>query len=306
MSIAAIERLIVGLYAVAIPTFLVCIALEVRLHRQKPIGRGYHRADARTSLSLGILMVVGSTLLRTTIVAFHTWCYQFRLLELPVGAAWVWPLAIIADDFAFYWYHRVHHRVRLFWAIHGNHHSSEYYNFATALRQPVLAWITAPLFFAPLALLGIHPLVMMTAQAISLFYQFFLHTERIGRLGPLEWVLNTPSHHRVHHGKNLPYLDKNYGGILIVWDRLFGTFEAEGEPVRFGLTHVVPVDKGVLHAFSHELVDLARDVVTARSLRRALGFVFGPPGWGKGETTEDLQRRQQRQQKARTDATIPE
>ncbi len=288
MSVEQIQRLIVGLYAVAVPTFVVCMLLEVRLQRRRPIGRGYDLADARTSLALGILMVVGSALMRTTILAVHTWFYRYRLFDLPVGAAWVWPLALLGDDFAFYWYHRVHHRVRLFWAIHGNHHSSEYYNFATALRQPVLAWLSAPLFFAPLALVGVHPMVMMTAQAVSLFYQFFLHTERVGKLGPLEWILNTPSHHRVHHGKNLQYLDRNYGGILIVWDRLFGTFEEEVEPVRFGLTHPVPVERGILHAFWHELVSIARDVRSAGALGRALGFVFGPPGWGHGETTAEL------------------
>lgn len=293
MSVEAIERLIVVLYAVAVPTFLVCIAVEVWLYRKgRPIGHGYDFVDARTSISLGILMVIGSTLMRTTILAVHTWFYRHRLFELPLGGAWVWPLALVGDDFCFYWYHRVHHRVRVFWAVHGNHHSSEYYNFATALRQPVLAWLTAPLFFAPLALLGVHPLVMVTAQATSLLYQFFLHTERVGKLGPLEWIFNTPSHHRVHHGKNTRYLDKNYGGILIVWDRLFGTFAEEdpaAEPVSFGLTH--PLAKpGALYAITYELADIGRDVAAAGSLRRALGFLFGPPGWGKGETTEDLQR----------------
>ncbi len=289
MTVEAIQRLIFYIYAVAVPTFVVMMALEIRAQRRRPIGRGYDRKDAQTSLALGVMMVVGSAITRTTILAVHTWFYQHRLFDLPLGGAWVWPLALVGDDFCFYWYHRVHHRVRVFWAIHGNHHSSQYYNFATALRQPVLAWLSAPLFFAPLALLGIHPLMMMATQAMSLLYQFFLHTERVGKLGPLEWVLNTPSHHRVHHGKNALYLDRNYGGIFIVFDRLFGTFQEEeaATPVEFGLTH--QLDRpGILHAFWHELVDIARDVAAAP--RRALGFVFGPPGWGKGQTTAELQR----------------
>ena len=118
-------------------------------------------------------------------------------------------------------------RCALLWAAHVNHHSSQHYNLSTALRQPLLTPFTGPVFWAPLALLGFPPWMILTAQAWSLLYQFWLHTEAIDRLGPLEWILNTPSHHRVHHGKNVPYLDKNHGGILIIWDRLFGTFARE-------------------------------------------------------------------------------
>ncbi len=144
---------------------------------------------------------------------------------MPADRWWTYVVLFLADDFAYYWFHRIHHEVRVFWASHVVHHSSQHYNLSTALRQ---TWtpMTALPFWAGLALLGFQPWMILTQQAISLIYQFWIHTERIGRLpAPIEYVFNTPSHHRVHHGSNEIYLDRNYGGILIIWDRLFGTFQ---------------------------------------------------------------------------------
>jgi sterol desaturase/sphingolipid hydroxylase (fatty acid hydroxylase superfamily) len=149
---------------------------------------------------------------------------------------WTYALLFLADDFAYYWFHRIHHEVRVFWASHVVHHSSEHYNLSTALRQ---TWtpMTALPFWAPLALLGFPPWMILTQQAISLIYQFWIHTERVKKMPAwFEFFFNTPSHHRVHHGSNEVYLDRNYGGILIVWDRLFGSFQGETERVRYGLT----------------------------------------------------------------------
>jgi sterol desaturase/sphingolipid hydroxylase (fatty acid hydroxylase superfamily) len=180
-------------------------------------------------------------------------------------------------DFAYYWFHRLHHEVRVLWASHVPHHSSQRYNLSTALRQSWLTPLTGPVFWAPLLLVGFSPAMVLTAQAWSLLYQFALHTEAVGRLGPLEWVLNTPSHHRVHHGSDAGYLDKNYGGIFIVWDRLFGTFAAEAQRVTYGLTRNVGSFHPLRIAF-HELAATATEVWGAGSWRRALHAVIGRPG----------------------------
>jgi sterol desaturase/sphingolipid hydroxylase (fatty acid hydroxylase superfamily) len=172
--------------------------------------------------------------------------------------------------------------VRVFWASHVVHHSSEHYNLSTALRQ---TWVpmTAFPFWIPLALIGIPPWMIILEQAISLTYQFFIHTERVGTLPrPIELVLNTPSHHRAHHGANTIYLDRNYGGIMIVWDRLFGTFQRETERVRYGLTTNLATHNP-LQVATHEYVAIARNVRRATGVREALGYMFRGPGWRPGE-----------------------
>jgi sterol desaturase/sphingolipid hydroxylase (fatty acid hydroxylase superfamily) len=178
------------------------------------------------------------------------------------------------------------------WAAHVNHHSSKHYNLSTGFRQTVLTTLTSPVFWAPLPLIGFSPALVLIAQSWSQIYQFWLHTESVGKLGPLEWVMNTPSHHRVHHGKNHRYLDRNHGGIFILWDRLFGTFEPERERVVFGLTKDVDsFHPGVL--LFHEVADMTRDVRTAPGLRAKLGYVFAPPGWshdGSSQTASELRK----------------
>lgn len=279
-----------NLVAYAIPAFLGLLALEILWSRKRGLGL-YEARDTAASLTMGVgneLLLVAT---KGAVFGVYVVLWQLSPLELPV-VWWVWPLAILGDDFCYYWFHRAHHEVRCLWAAHVNHHSSQRYNLATALRQSWTTPFTAPLFWAPLALLGIHPMMILTAQAVSLLYQFWIHTELIDRLGPLEWVLNTPSHHRVHHGANAQYLDRNYGGILIVWDRLFGSFEPEGEKVRYGITHQLTTFNPIRIAF-HEWTDIARDVARARTWRERLGFVFGPPGWSpdSGAGTSALLRR---------------
>ena len=166
--------------------------------------------------------------------------------------------------------------MRLLWAAHVSHHSSERYNLSTALRQTLLTTITSPIFWMPLALVGFSPWMILIAQSWSQLYQFGLHTEAVTKLGPLEWVLNTPSHHRVHHGKQPRYIDKNHGGIFIIWDRLFGTFEPEGERVQYGLTRDIRTNN-VWTILFHELSDIARDARAATTTRAKLAAVFGRP-----------------------------
>jgi sterol desaturase/sphingolipid hydroxylase (fatty acid hydroxylase superfamily) len=189
-----------------------------------------------------------------------------------------------AEDFVYYWWHRASHEVRLLWAAHENHHSSRHYNLSTALRQSWTTPFTTVPFYVFLPLLGFHPFMVATQVGVSLLYQFWLHTELVGRLGPFEWLFNTPSHHRVHHGTNLEYLDRNHGGILILWDRLFGTFEPERAPVRYGLTKNIDTFSPFRIAF-HEWASMARQAWSGRGLREALGYVLLPPGWSPDGST---------------------
>jgi sterol desaturase/sphingolipid hydroxylase (fatty acid hydroxylase superfamily) len=210
------------------------------------------------------------------------------LFDLGSGPL-VFAAALLADDFFYYWFHRLHHEVRFLWAAHVNHHSSRHFNLSTALRQ---SWttFTSPLFYLPLPLLGFDPLLVITVHSVNLLWQFWIHTELIGRLGPLEAVLNTPSHHRVHHGRNVQYLDRNHGGMLIVWDRLFGTFEQERERVDYGLTKNLESFSPWEIAF-HEWRAMLRDARRAGSLGDALRTLLLPPGWsrdGRTRTAREL------------------
>ena len=185
---------------------------------------------------------------------------------------------MIGWDFSYYWHHRFEHEVRILWACHVNHHSSRYYNLSTALRQP---WTPiAVVFFYPVwALFGVAPWMIMVSGGLNLVYQYWVHTEAIERMPSwFEAVFNTPSHHRVHHGSNAEYLDKNYGGILIVWDRFFRSFEPEREPVMYGLTKNIETYSLVAIAF-HEYAAIARDLRRARGLRDRLGILFRGPAW---------------------------
>jgi len=279
------------------PFFLVLLAIELVATRgRREAGgraiRGYERRDAVASVAMGLGNVVISLGTKLVVLAAYTALYQLRIFELG-NAGWVWALAFLGDDFCYYWFHRASHEVRFLWAAHENHHSSRYYNLSTALRQSWTTPLTGPVFWAPLALLGIPPLMIFTAMSVSLVYQFWLHTELIGKLGPLEWLFNTPSHHRVHHGRNVQYLDRNHGGILILWDRLFGTFEPEGEPVDYGLTSNIHTFNPLRIAF-HEWRTMFREVARADSLGEALGAIFAPPGWsadGSTLTAHQLQGR---------------
>jgi sterol desaturase/sphingolipid hydroxylase (fatty acid hydroxylase superfamily) len=276
--------------AYSVPVFVALMIGEMFLRRARG-GRGYERRDTLASLVMGLGNVAVHGLLKTTTFGFSVWLSQFALFDLTHGW-WIWLLLIPAEDLCYYWFHRGHHEIRLLWAAHVNHHSSRHFNLSTALRQSWTTPLTGPIFWAPLPLLGFAPVHILTAQAVSLVYQFWLHTEHIGRLGPLELIFNTPSHHRVHHGRNVEYLDRNYAGIFIVWDRLFGTFEPERAPVDYGLTRNLATFNPFRVAF-HEWVAILRDVVRARSIRARLGFLLAAPGWspdGSSRTARELQR----------------
>lgn len=276
----------------AIPAFIGLMGAEAVVARAR--GEDVYRdvRDARTSVAMGVVNVAGEMVMKRLTRAINHWCYEHRLIDLPLQGAARQAALIVLDDFLYYWFHRYHHEVRLFWAAHVNHHSSERYNLSTALRQSwATPWTKIP-FFAPLALIGFTPQEIERAHQVNLLYQFWVHTELIDRLGPLEDVLSTPSHHRVHHGANLDYLDRNYGGIFIVWDRIFGTFERErdDEPVRYGILHNLGT-YDLWTAEMHEFAAMLRDVVSASDLREALMSVWGPPGWsadGSSRTVEEM------------------
>ena len=227
----------------AIPFFLLTVTLEVfalrhaaHEHDDDPSAPiGYDAKDSSTSMTMGVGHLFVAYAWKLVLLFVYAGIYTLSPFQLSASDWWVWVLLFFADDLAFYAYHRSHHRIRVFWATHVVHHSSQHFNFSTALRQD---WspFTGSMFWLPLALF-FPTWMIFVAMSWSLIYQFTLHTEVIDKLPrPIEWFWNTPSHHRVHHGSQEQYLDKNYGGILIIWDRIFGSFEPEAERVRYGLT----------------------------------------------------------------------
>lgn len=223
--------------ALAVPIFLVATLAEAWIARRR--NRDFFAfGTALSDLACGSVYQAGALLFELLFLAAYAWLFEHaRFITWDEGSPWPWILGIVGVDLLFYWWHRVSHVVNVLWAVHGVHHQSEDYNLAVALRQPLFEPITWFVFYAPLALLGVSPLVYLAAYGINRFYQFWIHTRVVDK-GPawVEWLLNTPSHHRVHHGVNAQYLDKNYGAVLIVWDRLFGTFEPEVEEPIYGTT----------------------------------------------------------------------
>lgn len=252
----------------------------------------YQASDSFVSVVLALTYAATIALSAATILVALYWVRQYAFFEIDwAGSVAFIIAAYVIVDFAFYWYHRAIHEVRFGWAAHVNHHSSQYYNVGTALRSSFVETWLEPLMLVPVVLLGIDPIMAIALMSINHLYQYWLHTRHIGKLGPVEWVMNTPSHHRVHHGSNLQYCDKNYAGTFIIWDKLFGTFEPEVEEPVYGIRYQLESRNPVTVIF-HEWVAIARDLKTARSAYEALGMVFGPPGWkadGTGETTRAMQ-----------------
>jgi alkylglycerol monooxygenase len=218
--------------ALAIPFFFLLMGIELLAARKRGV-RLYRFADAVVDLSCGMTQQILVVFEVGILVAIYNWLYQHRFCTLPGWAGWL--VAFFAVDFVYYWWHRWSHEVNVLWAVHSVHHQSEDYNLAVALRQAVLSvWTLFP-FHLPLALLGVHPVTFLIVDSLSTLYQFWIHTELIGKLGWFEWIFNTPAQHRVHHAINPRYLDKNYAATLCIWDRIFGTFEEEREQPVYGL-----------------------------------------------------------------------
>ncbi len=271
----------------AIPGFVLLLVLEAALAARMRLDL-YELPDTAASISMGLGMLLIGLATKPPIFLLYTFLHKFAIFHLGY-AWWVWALAFFADEFSYYWFHRTSHECRLFWASHVVHHSSQRYNLGTALRQSWTGSLTGWVFWLWMPLVGFTPVMVMTMQAVSLIYQYWIHTELIRSTGPLEGILNTPSHHRAHHGSNPRYIDRNHGGTLIIWDRLFGTFEPETEHVRYGLTTNIATYNPFRIAF-HEWADIAHDVRHARTWHQRWKYVFGVPGWKPQESATVMEQ----------------
>ena len=286
----------------AIPLFVVLMLVEMVLVKRRRRG-AYEWHDTGASLALGFGSTVAGALAAAPVAAMAAAVFQYRLFDVPL-AWWAFLLCFLLDDLAYYAFHRSAHRVRWFWASHVIHHSSQHYNLSTALRQTWTGFFSLSfLFRLPLFLIGFPPAMVVFCAGLNLVYQFWIHTEQVGRLPRwFEAMMNTPSHHRVHHATNPRYLDRNYAGVFIIWDKLFGTFEPErpDEPPRYGIIRNL-ASFNPLWAAVHEWVGIARDAARARTPRDLFGVAFGPPGWkpdGPGDTADAIRAEWQAREKA--------
>ncbi|MXO86154.1 sterol desaturase family protein [Altererythrobacter aurantiacus] len=267
----------------AIPVFVLLIVAEM-MWAYRRNRHAYEPRDTFTSLALGLGSTVAGLVFGGAILALFLAAWEYRLFDIPFALPqywWIWVACFVLDDLAYYWFHRTAHRVRWFWASHVNHHSSQHYNLSTALRQTWTGFFAISFAFRlPLVLLGFHPLMILFVGGLNLIYQFWIHTEAVRRMPRwFEAVMNTPSHHRVHHATNPRYLDRNYAGVFIVWDKLFGTFEAErdDERIRYGIVTQLGTFN-LLWSVFHEWIGIARDVRRA-PWRHKLSYMFREPGW---------------------------
>lgn len=282
MDMAVIQQLNQDpLSVIALPIFVIAIALEALWSWRQREG-WYLARDTGVSLLMLLASVLVEIVPRALAIALMVYLHDVSPLRDVVERQWwAWLVLFVLDDFSYYWFHRLNHEVRLFWAGHVNHHSSEYLNLGTALRQGVGERIHKMLFWLWLPLLGFDALMIVTMIGVNLFYQFWVHTEAVRKLPAwYEAVFNTPSHHRVHHASNIRYLDCNHAGTLIVWDRLFGTFspELDSEPPVYGLTtniHTFNPARVLLHGYSA----LWRDIRRAPGIASKLRYLLLAPGW---------------------------
>ncbi|MER3471147.1 MAG: C-5 sterol desaturase [Chitinophagaceae bacterium] len=288
----------------AIPGFILLLSIEAWFS-YKENKHLYETKDTWASLGLGIGNVIVGFGTKALIFGLFTFLYQYRIFNLNERLWWYWVLLFLADDFSYYWFHRTAHNVNWFWASHVVHHSSQRYNLAAALRQTWTGNATGSfLFWAWMPLAGFHPIWILFMQQISLIYQFWIHTETVHRLPkPLEFILNTPSHHRVHHGSDLKYLDKNHGGILIIWDRLFRSFQPEEERPTYGLTKNISSNNPIVIALK-TWRELIKTATHSGSLKNAFNYFIQPPGWSHDRSTKTVRqmRSENHQPKQKTSA----
>ena len=264
-------------YAIGVPIVLTMIFIEILISNFR--NQNFYKSGD-TLCTIGLLSgnIIVAFAIKGMVLAFHIYLYQFRVFDfvnqIPIWALWI--ITFISIDLVFYVYHRMSHRIRFLWAIHLSHHSSEEMNFAVSFRQAWFGPISKIPFFMVFPLQGYDPTIIAVAGVISTLWGIVGHTQVIGKLGPLEWIFNTPSHHRVHHGSNKQYIDKNYGNLLIIWDRLFGTFEAEKESVSFGLVENVNTFNPMKITFMI-WSDMYHEIKNSKNFSHALRLFFGPP-----------------------------
>lgn len=278
---------------IAIPFFTISVFAEMIYARASGKVR-FETRDTAASLIMGLGNNISSIVFAGLIGAWSVFVYEHRLFDIPF-AWWIWVLAFVLDDFLYYWSHRLAHTVRWFWADHVVHHSSQHYNLTTALRQPWISPFTLKFLWlgSAMVFVGFHPALVAFVGALNLIYQFWIHTEAIKRCPAwFEAIFNTPSHHRVHHATNPLYLDRNYAGILIIWDKMFGTFQPEldAEPCRYGIVKNLGTYNPIKIAV-HEWLGIVRDMAGAKSAKDAAMYLLAPPGWspdGSRETSKQL------------------
>jgi len=271
------ELTITEVYAIGLPIILAMILIETLISgfNKKSL---YKNKDTLCTSGLLFGNILMGFAIKGATLGLHIFLYQFRVFDLanivPLWAMWLMTFILI--DFVFYIYHRFSHRVRFLWAIHMSHHSSEEMNFAVSMRQAWLGPVSKIPFFIVLPILGLDPTIIAVAGVISTLWGVVGHTQIVGKLGPLEWILNTPSHHRVHHGANAEYIDKNYGNLLIIWDRMFGTFEPEKAKVKYGLVNNVNTFNPVKITFMG-WQSMMSDFKKAKNYKEVFSTIFGPP-----------------------------
>jgi sterol desaturase/sphingolipid hydroxylase (fatty acid hydroxylase superfamily) len=279
------------LFLISTPVYLLFIGGEIILsyiHNRQY----YTTKGTLLNVWLSSLNAMLDLVLRSFALLCLSWFFQYRVAE--IDTPWIyWAMLLLAEDFMFYWLHRVDHYCRFFWAVHVTHHSSEEFNLTVGFRSSVLQPLYRFIWFIPLPLLGFRPEDIALMYSITQIYGILIHTQLVGKLGPLEWFLSTPSHHRVHHASNVRYLDRNMGMVLIIWDRMFGTFTEETETARFGLTKNLDRPYHPVYTVFHEWIEIARDLKKPAPLKAKLMYIFGPPGWshdGSRKTANQLRK----------------
>lgn len=284
------EELLIKL---SVPIYVIVIGVEILYsywhHKQYYSTKGLISNIYLSSLNFSL-----DILLRVVCLAVLWYFYQFKLVSIDkdIHPYLYWLTLLVAQDFMFYWLHRVDHYCRLFWAVHVTHHSSEEFNLTVGFRSSVFQPLYRFIYFIPLSLLGFDPLDTMFMYAATQIYGILIHTQTVGKLGFLEWFLSTPSHHRVHHASNIKYLDKNMGMVFIIWDKLFGTFAKEDEKVSYGLTKNLSSYNPVNMVF-HEWKAILKDLKKKTSFKHKLLYILGPPGWshdGSTKTSKQLRK----------------
>ena len=279
------------LIKLSIPIYTIVIAIEI-LYSYWKQKKYYSTKGLLSNLYLTTLNFSLDILVRGICLGVLWYFYQFKFIEIDkvIHPVIYWSALLFAEDFAFYWMHRIDHYCRFFWAVHVTHHSSEEFNLTVGFRSSVFQPLYRFIYFIPLSLVGFDPLDVMFMYAATQIYGILIHTKTVGNLGFLEWFLSTPSHHRVHHGSNIKYLDKNMGMIFIIWDKVFGTFEKEEEVVVFGLTENLKTYNPMTLVF-HEWRAIFEDLKKQTSIKNKIMYVFGPPGWshdGSRKTSKQL------------------
>jgi len=284
--------MITALTFFTIPIVIFLFVMEV-LHSYKEDKHLYKRKDTVSNIGIGLGYFASNILSKGVLFYLFQLAFKFSVFQMP-REWYAWIIAFLAADFSYYWYHRASHEIGWFWAVHVVHHSSEEYNLSIGFRLPWATHISGSfLFWIWMPLIGFNPTMTLLCVQLSLFYQTFLHTETVKKLPAfIERVFNTPSHHRVHHSSDFKYLDKNHGGTLIIWDKIFGTFQKEEEKPRYGLTQKLASYNPVVITF-HEWIAMFRKMVCSGSLKYAFNYLIQPPGWshdGSSKTVRQLRK----------------